>query len=531
MKTILEKITTFFVVLVLPVLVIYLTVHFGLKREAPEPIEYTNKAEQIISVNHSEFEILQQEFTDPRDVTAACLSCHNKRDDELMQSSHWRWERTAHIPGRGEVKIGKMNIINNFCTGAPGNNGSCMRCHIGYGWEDKSFDFEDPNNIDCLVCHDNTDTYFKQKGKAGWPATEETANAEYAVPDYNYISQNVGLPDRDNCGICHFYGGGGNNVKHGDLEEAMFNGDRELDVHMGIDGKDMTCIDCHTTENHNIKGRAYSVSAENTNRISCEQCHTDSPHNDRIIDYHSHKVACQTCHIPVYAKKAATSLWWDWSLAGEIDENGNGYKEYDADHNYSYLSIKGRFVFDNMVTPEYYWFNGTVDHNLIGDTITEFPVQINTLFGEYMDSTAKIWPVKVHRGRQPFDAVNKELLSVNLWGAEKGDGAFWNDLDWDVAIQQGMDYWERDYSGEYSFVETEAYWPLNHQVSTKEKVLSCEDCHSRTESRIASLNDFYLPGRDYDKAVDYSGFALIFISLFGIGVHTILRIVAPFKFK
>jgi hypothetical protein len=118
-----------------------------------------------------------------------------------------------------------------------------------------------------------------------------------------------------------------------------------------------------------------------------------------------------------------------------------------------------------------------------------------------------------------------------LWGPEKGDGAFWNDLDWDVAIQQGMDYWERDYSGQYEFVETEAFWPLNHQVSPKEEVLSCTDCHSRNNSRIASLNDFYLPGRDYDKAVDYSGFALIFLSLFGISVHTILRIVAPFKFK
>jgi len=531
MKTILEKLTTFFVVLVLPVLVIYLTIYFGLRKEEAEPIEYTNKAERIISVDHTQFEILQQEFTDPRDVTAACLSCHNKRDDELMISSHWLWERDAYIPGRGEVKIGKINIINNFCTGAPGNNGSCMRCHIGYGWEDKSFDFDNPNNIDCLVCHDKTDTYFKQKGKAGWPATEETANAEYAVPDYNFISQNVGIPDRDNCGVCHFYGGGGNNVKHGDLEEAMFNGDRNLDVHMGVDGKDMTCVDCHETQNHNIKGRAYSVSSENTNRISCDNCHTDSPHNDHVIDLHSYKVACQTCHIPVYAKKNATSLWWDWSLAGEKDENGNAFKEYDADHNYSYLSIKGRFVFDNMVEPEYYWFNGTVDHYLVEDTITEFPVKINTLFGDYNDSTAKIWPVKVHRGRQPFDPVNKGLLSVNLWGPEKGDGAFWNDLDWDVAIQQGMDYWERDYSGQYEFVETEAFWPLNHQVSPKEQVLSCTDCHSRENSRIASLNDFYLPGRDYDKAVDYSGFALIFLSLFGISVHTILRIVAPFKFK
>jgi hypothetical protein len=57
-----------------------------------------------------------------------------------------------------------------------------MRCHIGYGWEDKSFDFNDPRNIDCLVCHDKTDTYKKIKGGAGWPATAENATISKGGP-------------------------------------------------------------------------------------------------------------------------------------------------------------------------------------------------------------------------------------------------------------------------------------------------------------------------------------------------------------
>ena len=28
-----------------------------------------------------------------------------------------------------------------------------MPCHIGYGWEDENFDFDNPENIDCLACH------------------------------------------------------------------------------------------------------------------------------------------------------------------------------------------------------------------------------------------------------------------------------------------------------------------------------------------------------------------------------------------
>lgn len=524
MKSTLEKITSFIVVIVLPALVIYLTIFFALRKSEPLRIEVPLMSETIAKVDHSQFAILQQNFTDPREVTAACLSCHNKRDDELMQSSHWLWEREVNIPGRGIVKIGKNNIHNNFCTGAQGNNGSCMRCHIGYGWEDKSFDFNNPNNIDCLVCHDKTDTYFKQKGYSGMPATPETANAEFKVPDYNYIAQNVGYPDRDNCGVCHFYGGGGNNVKHGDLEEALFNTNRKVDVHMGTDGPNMVCIDCHKTENHNIMGRSYSVSADNTNRISCEQCHTDQPHRDYILDYHNNKVACQTCHIPVYAKVNATVMFWDWSKAGRRDENGNPIKEYDVDHNYSYLSIKGRFVFDDNVKPEYAWFNGTADHFFTSDSIKTVPVQINTLFGDYRDSDSKIWPVKIHRGRQAFDPVTKQLLSVKVFAHNKGEGAFWEDLDWPEAIRHGMEYNERYWSGEYDFVDTEVTWPLNHMVSVKEETMSCKDCHTRNKSRLDGLTDFYLPGRDYNKWIDYSGFAIIILSLIGVIVHAVLRI-------
>jgi len=171
MNNILQKITSFLVVLVLPALVIFATVHFGNKRGITENFEYQNRADIEKKVDHAEFEILQQEFKRPQDLTAACLSCHNKRDDELMASAHWRWERETTLPnGRGTVTIGKKNLINNFCASAESNNGSCMRCHIGYDWKDKTFDFEDPTNLDCLVCHDNTDTYKKRKGGAGMPS-------------------------------------------------------------------------------------------------------------------------------------------------------------------------------------------------------------------------------------------------------------------------------------------------------------------------------------------------------------------------
>jgi octaheme c-type cytochrome (tetrathionate reductase family) len=513
------------VVLILPGLVIYVIFSLYGKRlsqRAEVNIEFS--ADHVSSTDHSEFEILQQEFTEPQQVTEACISCHTGRDDEVMASSHWTWEREAEIPGReGTVMIGKKNLINNFCTGAAGNNGSCMRCHIGYGWKDKSFDFTASRSVDCLVCHDQTETYFKQKGQAGMPATVETANMTYLVPDYNYVAQNVGLPKRHNCGICHFYGGGGNNVKHGDLEEALLDCSFEVDVHMSSDSLNMNCIDCHKTEKHNITGKLYSVSSMNTNRATCADCHSETPHQDRILDEHNLKVACQTCHIPKYAKVNGTKMWWDWSSAGRVDENGHAFAESDADGNHNYLTIKGNFVWDDNVVPEYYWFNGTADHYLNSDTISEIPVKINTLFGEYKDPNSKIWPVKVHRGRQVYDTEYNTLVSLKLWAKDKGEGAFWKDYDYDTAAYLGMKYNDRPYSGSWDFVETAAYWPINHMVSPVEEVLTCTDCHSK-DGRLAGLDDFYLPGRDQSALVEYGGIGLILLSLLGVVGHGFMRV-------
>ena len=525
-----NSIATILFTVVFPLMVLWLTVELsGIKKAAPK-VNVKLKAEHTPSVDHSQFEVLAQDFKSPRDVTAACLGCHNGRDEEIMATAHWKWERTTTIPGRGEVTIGKKNIVNNFCTGVTGNNGSCMRCHIGLAWEDETFDFADNKNIDCLVCHDNTDSYFKQKGHYGWPATEETANKEYQVPDYPYVAQNVGLPNKNNCGVCHFYGGGGNNVKHGDLEQAIVGCKRDVDVHMTIEGKDMACIDCHKTEKHNITGKLYSVSAANVNRATCEQCHTNKPHNDNLLDEHYTKVACQTCHIPEYAKVNATKLWWDYTSAGRLTDDGHPIAENDADGNHNYMSIKGNFVWDSHVKPEYTWFNGTADHFLYEDTIKEIPVKINELFGNYTDSASKIWPVKIHRGRQPFDVNYKTIISLKLWAPEKGQGAFWKDFDFDKAATIGMELANRPYSGEYEFVETEAYWPINHMVSPKEQTLACTECHSR-KSRLNNLTDFYLPGRDYSEPVDYAGFGIIWLSLIGVIGHGLIRVFMSLKRK
>lgn len=499
----------------LPVLLGYLLV----VKDIPQPskldiLKEKNAKLHISAVDHSQFPQLQKKFDRPQDVTLACIGCHNKRHLEVMNTSHWNWLDEEYMEGKGIVALGKKNAINNHCISISGNEESCNRCHIGYGYSDKNFDFSKAENIDCLACHDNSGMYEKGKEMAGMPKPNL---------DFTQISQKVGLPKMDNCGYCHFNGGGGNNSKHGDLEEGLYTASRDVDVHLAKDGGKMECVSCHEAENHKMKGRLYTVASMDRNRLLCEDCHTNTPHENDIINEHTTKVACQTCHIPEYAKVNQTKTHWDWSKAGKL-KDGKPFKVHNEQGNETYLSEKGDIIWENKLKPEYVWFNGTATHHLITDTIKEKPLKLNVLKGDFNDMKAKIVPVKVMRTKQPFDPVNNKLLSPKLYDKDYGKGAFWKDFDWNSSINAGMEYLNLPWSGKYDFVETEMYWMLNHMVSPKEKSLQCVDCHSRNDSRLHAIKDIYLPGRDYNPWVDNLGFALIMMTFLGVVAHGSVRV-------
>lgn len=482
--------------------------------------KYSKKSEQK-KVDHSKFESLNKDFKDPHEVTKECETCHNLTASELMKSNHYNWERAEYMKGRGVIYIGKKNAINNYCIASHGNEKSCAKCHVGLGLDANGNIYTNPLNIDCMVCHDNTDTYMKASEKGGEPV--KTLNFEK-------IAQNVGKPTRNNCGVCHFYGGGGNNVKHGDLEKAQFEPLRDIDVHMAVDGVNMQCVDCHTTKNHIIFGKLYSLSSMNKERVFCEQCHTETPHSENILNEHTLKVSCQACHIPVYAKENSTKIYWDWSTAGKL-KNGEPYVEEDELGNHKYMSVKGSSVWGKNLKPDYVWFNGTASHYLAGDKVEDpsKPLILNTLYGSYADENSKIIPVKIHTAKQPFDPENRILVIPKLYDPNKGVGAFWKDFDWVKASEVGMKENNIPFSGKVSFIETKMYWPVNHMVSSKENSVKCNECHTRENSRLANLTDFYIPGRDYSNLIDKGGIALIIFTILGVIGHGGGRIFAYYK--
>ena len=85
-----------------------------------------------IPVSHASYPELQQDFDSIQDVTKACLQCHNNVDDAFMKTGHWTWKSTDSIPGKGNVEMGKENIINNFCIGVATNEQLCAKYGLYY---------------------------------------------------------------------------------------------------------------------------------------------------------------------------------------------------------------------------------------------------------------------------------------------------------------------------------------------------------------------------------------------------------------
>ncbi|MCP4935519.1 MAG: tetrathionate reductase family octaheme c-type cytochrome [bacterium] len=398
-------------------------------------------------------------FADGPDVTKACLECHEREARDFIKHVHWKWSSLQNVPGhKGKVEVGKKFGINNFCLSVPANWQRCTSCHAGYGWKDASFDFKDISNVDCLICHDTTGTYRKDPKGAGMPAKGI---------DLVKVAQNVGRTTRATCGACHFYGGGGDHVKHGDLDSSLINPKRIDDVHMGVDGPNMTCQFCHQTTRHEIPGQAMSVSTGEGERIECGGCHRDEPHEDQAINKHSKSVACQTCHIPTFARNKPTKVWWDWSKAGE-----NRPPETDQYGLDTYTKKQGEFGWNKNVVPEYAWYNGYSNRYLLGDKIDPTKtVYLTKPVGGIEDNLAKIYPFKIMEGKQPYDKVHNYLVTPKTF---KG---YWEHFDWNKAITDGMSAAKLSYSGRYGFIRTKMYWNITHMIVPKDQALQCNDCH------------------------------------------------------
>ena len=390
------------------------------------------------------------------EVTARCLACHEDTGADVLKTAHWNWlGPTPSLSGKEHsATIGLKSTIDNYDISLAPNPAMTSAFHIGEPPTGNGAD--DPAKIDCLVCHDTTGTY-KRGTDPQWL-------------DLQTAAEKIGRPSRANCGSCHFYGGGGPGIKNGDLSPAMVRPRPEDDTHMGK--VDMRCQDCHAVNKHQIAGLSFNAPVVER-RASCIYCHGSAPHGiigviGRHIDDHVKAIACETCHVPQFARSQPTQMSVDFSTAGK---DGIAPKlQFDRP---TYDKRYGTRTWGQNVVPVYCWFDGSRQSYQLGDKIDPSKtVVLNAPLGDKRNPQAKITPFKVHQAVQPYDSEQ------NILAAVKFEDGLWKDYDWTKAVAEGMAAVGKTFSGKVGFVKTEMYSSVHHEVAPAKKSLGCADCHA-----------------------------------------------------
>ncbi|MBC8424802.1 hypothetical protein H8E07_11825 [bacterium] len=415
-----------------------------------------------------------QEYFEHYEGTATCLECHQEEAEAFFHSQHYQWRgETPDLVGSEGERLGKFNTMNDFCTSPGANwignvrNGEgkvlaqgCSKCHAGLGLRpEPELSRAQLENIDCLMCHASgyrRDLYDNDAGQPEWRPI--LWRNQYGL---DAVSKRISMPKRKMCLRCHSGAGGGPNFKRGDLEYALAECDRAYDVHMGVDGGDMSCADCHAGEDHRVRGRGADLSGTDMAgpRLTCEECHEAAPHGTQVLDHHAGRIACATCHIPTFARTDPTDMSRDWSTPRYIE---------DAD------KYAATIEFQSDVVPAYAWWNGKTRHQRMGEEVQvqkDGTVHIMSPVGRMKDKQARIYPFKLHRGRLPVLADERWLVPI---GVEE----FFADGDMHKAVLEGghHQYGLEDFA--YEWVDTRRWMGIFHGVVPKEQALQCLDCHA-----------------------------------------------------
>jgi hypothetical protein len=409
-------------------------------------------------------------FVTSYEGTKTCLACHERQARHVHGSVHYQWKAPAPnlVNARGDA-LGKINSTNDFCTnptvswigiltndqGKLIGNG-CSKCHTGLGLKPSP----DPTpvqleNIDCLLCHAPTyrrEVVKQADGSLRWQPT--LLNNPTAMLE---VAQSVGRTTNDTCLKCHAGSGGGLNFKRGDLESAHARATRDFDVHVG---SGMQCTQCHVFKDHRLVGSGTQMGGADRpdTKLQCEACHAGAVHRRPELNRHTRSVACQTCHVPTFAKHDATDMRRDWSRSEPVPGEGRFEPAIELKKN---------------VRPVYAWWNGTGTLGRLDEPVSVGPngkVSLYRPLGSIDDPRAKIHPFKYHEARLPIDNATKLMIPVAV-------GPVFRAGNNEAAVKTGAKaFFGRDVT-DVAWIETERYMGIFHEVVPKQAALACNACH------------------------------------------------------
>jgi hypothetical protein len=421
---------------------------------------------------------------DKYEGSKTCIGCHEDEVKDVFNSFHYQWAgEITDIAGKGSVVHGKRYAYNDFC-GAVFYNGEvpinwignatlkkppegkeelkgkvvgqgCSTCHIGLGLvPSKEPTQEQLENIDCFICHVPG---YDKKSRILVKEGDKLKRIPNPNLDYKELAKKIQKkPAKENCLTCHAFSGGGPGFKRPNLEPALIgNVSESIDVHMA---RGLNCVDCHPVKEHKFGVKAMDTWVrELEERPSCENCHTDAPHGNDILNKHTKTVACQTCHIPKFAKKFKIDVKRDWSGKAEFNEKlGRWEPEIELGGN---------------VTPVYSWWNSKDREAYL------YPEPLKLENGKFYffkpvgsidDPGSKIYPFKYHETVVPIDKEKNIPVPVKV-------GVVFATGNTTLGIMKAAQQSGLKFTGD--FVTEVRYMAINHGVEPKENALQCNDCH------------------------------------------------------
>jgi hypothetical protein len=397
-----------------------------------------------------------------------CLQCHTNEAHEVHASVMYQWEGAAPQMDHGPAVQGKISgAINSYCINILGNWNACGNCHVGLGLPPEAeASAQQLANIDCMMCHQQA---YRRKKVAGLFVPDEAAmpiTMDEAV-------RTVHRPERSNCLQCHAKAGGGDSVKRGDITLAhAATTDRSFDVHMATTGANLRCQQCHTFSEHRVAGRGSDLRATDSDvPLECSNCHAAmaaGEHESSHVDRHTARVACQTCHIPLYAKDAgdtaaseATEVYRTW-----LDTQATQPPFHPASEKL------------NDLVPEYRFWNRRNRNYLLGDVAEVDPATgrypTSRPLGGVDDNASQLFAFKYKTAHQPV-TIGAEPTLIALDTA-----VFFATADAAAAVEAGLVNMGLPAGTPYAWIETDTFQMLNHEVSPSEQALQCADCHGST---------------------------------------------------
>jgi len=420
------------------------------------------------------------------DGPATCVGCHQTEAQEMFGSLHYQITGpTPNVPnisgnsGKGDT------AFNTYCGATVSSDRiACWSCHVAYGKPPQAtMTTEQLNNIDCLMCHQDV---YKRKPSGpfqavtftdytgvshtwSFPVTDALGGFDLVMDEANMTitalqaAQTVHRPTRNTCLRCHANAAGSDGAKRGDLSSVSVNPPLTSDVHLSPQGANHTCQDCHLTQNHHMMGRGLDLRAnDRPERLTCMLCHTSAPHSDARRNNHAVHIACQTCHIPKYAKDMATEVARDWNRpvwAASLFGGQGGFKPEETRA--------------GTLTPTYAWFDGTSNVYALGQTAVQNAAgqyELGAPIGSVKSPVSQIYPMKEHVSNSALHTATGQLIAHSTY-------KYFVTGDFNAAVADGMQW--AGLSGAWTMVPVHTYQTINHGVEPAANALGCGQCHQQ----------------------------------------------------